>query len=193
MGGCIAERTRQFTGVTAAVCLGIVLDKLQRMAAAYIADAVGIGAASVHVDNHNSLRAWRDGTLYEGIVYLERVKTRLHKHGFQSCTRHGYHAGDVGIGRDYHLVALLHLPHLHVGTQDKSERIKPVAACHTARGAGISGVRLLETLRKRPFQKPTAVCDGSQGSLYLIAVQGGYLLYVHEIYHRPALFGLAFM
>jgi hypothetical protein len=80
VGGGIAKRAsltrRKSVGSsgTAAMGLGVVLNKLQIIFGANLPYPIGIGTATIEVHYHDGTGTRRDGLLNEAVVNLERVE-----------------------------------------------------------------------------------------------------------------------
>ena len=115
----IAKSARFFKGKHAAVGLGIVLDEFQAVLTANLPYPIRIGTAAVEMDNHDGSGTRGDGLLDKGIVNLKRGWRGLYEDGLEAVLGNGENRGDKGIGGHDDFIALLHHPHLDIGSQNQ--------------------------------------------------------------------------
>ena len=140
----------------AAMCLGVVLKEQEAVLLAEVTDAGGVGAAAIEVDNHDGTGLFRDGLLYQAVVYLERIDAGLHKHGHETVLGDGEDGGDVGVCWHDDLVAVLQPPQFLVGTEDERQRVEAVGTAHAVLRPDILGIVLLKSACGLPPQIPAA-------------------------------------
>ena len=167
----------------ASVRLGVVLHELQAVLPAEVSDFVRICALSIEVNYQDSPCPIRDRSLYQFVVNLVGIYIRLHEHRLQAVLRDSEYGRDVSVRGDYHLVPRLHHAHFDVCTEYPYQGVQPVAAADGILGAYIRGVVGFEPLVLLALEVPPSVDHSRHGLVYLIAVQGGHLLQIKELYH----------
>ena len=122
------------------------------------------------MDDHDGLRALRDGLLDEPFVNLQRVDVGLDEHRLQSILGDGKDGSDESIGRHDDLVVRLHHPHLDVCSIDERQRIQPVGHSDAVTRADVPGILLLEGSCGLTLQIPSGAYHivGSSSNLICI-------------------------
>ena len=69
--------------------LSIVFDQSQVVLTAQFADTLGIGTATVEMDNENGLGTWRDSLFNEPVIHLQSFYVGFHQYGLQTVFRDG--------------------------------------------------------------------------------------------------------
>ena len=166
----MSQTARTLAIETAAMGLGIVLDKQQTMTAAELPYPFGIGTTAIEMNDHDRPCARREMALYLLIIDGQRVGPWFHQHRHQPVLGDSEDRGDERVGRHDHLVALVHQAHLDIGAIDERERVETVAHTHTVARTDVRGIALFEAAHLVAQQIPARLSHAQQCLAYLVAM-----------------------
>lgn len=150
--------------------LGIVFYQAEMMALANVGNALGIGTATIEMDNHDGSRARGDGLLDECVVYLEGLDVGLHQDGNEIVVRNGQYGSNIGVGRNDDLVALAQDTYFFIRAKDEPQGIQSIGHSHAMLATDVLGIVRLEVLILTALKEPSGVDHPIDSRLYLFAM-----------------------
>ena len=184
MSSRIAKTACQFVLETTAMGLGIVFNQLEMMTTADIPYPIGIGTATVKMNDHHGPGSSGNGLFYQPFVNLKGIGIRLHEYRLEAVFGDREDARDIGVGRHDDLIALFHHTHIDIGAENQCQRIQTVGAADTVARTNIVGIVLFKAPRSLSTQIPPTVEHTADSVANLVIVASIHLPKVKITDHR---------
>ncbi len=170
--GGVAETSGMAPVQARAVRLRRVLDQQQAMLPRQGSQRGHVRQLAIQVHRHDRPRARADRALHAGRIQVEAERVRLHRHRQQPVLADRQEAGDEGVARHDHLVAVAQPAQFAVAAQDQAQRVHAVAHADRMFGAAIAGERALERVELLAQHVPARVDDPCRRGLQCVGIAG---------------------
>lgn len=180
---CLSERTCFDAVIGASLCLRAVFHEDEAVAAAYIAETVSVGHASVEVHYHDALGARCYVAFHLVNVHLQIVESGLNKHGGEAIVGDGDDGGDESVSRHDDFITIVEDAEFLICAYDEAKGIEPVSHGYAMLGASVACVVSFKAVCLFSMQIPSAVDYPACCLLVFIAVHLGDGFQIKLLYH----------
>ena len=123
VGRRISKASCSFSIEPASMSLSIVLKQVKVIFFADFFYFIGISAASIQMNNHQSFSLWRNFWFNQFIINFKCFKLRLNKNRHQAVLANCKNCGNICIRRNQNLIAFMQTAKLNISAQNPNKSI----------------------------------------------------------------------